>query len=183
MKAAVTARVTGSVSLPRRVFGRWPRARALPVAKAGLAVKILFAANVLAATPALTADIVNQDNKSYTARVLDPTSSRKVEILGHATLMSVCYSCRIVVQGMGAVEVLPGQNLYIANGAVWAAAPEAAYVAPQTTRERLGLGAPPEPFGPNPLTQGLPPNPPRAAQPPPPTLGPPPDYSAGIGAN
>ena len=104
----------------------------------------LGAAGLLAAVPAGAVDIVNRDSRAYDVRVVESPSSSRLSVAPYTTQMSVCWSCKITVQGMGEIEVRPGQTVIIANGVAWAQDPVKPWKATPTLREQLGLGAPPD---------------------------------------
>lgn len=116
---------------------------AMTMAKANWSL-LVMAATLAGVTPALAVDVVNRDTENHTIRVIESPSSTRYNVAPLSTQLSVCWSCKVQVDGLGEVDARPGQTVYITSTAAWAADPVRADQGYQpSVRERLGLGAPP----------------------------------------
>ena len=78
----------------------------------------LIGACALLPFSAFSADLVNQDSKSYEVKIHDVGTTHS-SISSNTTRTSICGSCRIEVVGVGDIQIESSDNrLIIKNGAL-----------------------------------------------------------------
>lgn len=70
----------------------------------------------MASTSAMAVDLVNKDSRKYDVSFEDGPSTQRSSIHGSTTQSGVCSKCKLVVEGVGALEVSGKQVVVIKDG-------------------------------------------------------------------